>query len=394
MTQEDFADAALPLRDVLVVGGGLGGLSAAIALGRRGVRTTVLERDAGVLGAGANIGINYRPVYALEELGILDEALEQGQSYPVGEDSRFEAVYDAKGNRLPVGAPPDLGEDWRLPVSSVRFYRPVLSEIMKKAAREQGVELLIGHSYRSLEPRGDVLAAKLTTGEERPFDLVVAADGIHSELRERFFPQAPAPVYTGQMICRVMLEDAPEDWRGGAHLPPEGGERIVTSVYPDRRFYLATGKRMERRHVDQDEARAIVRGQVAAFGATKMFEEIHERITDDVHVIVTPCEWIFVSPPWHRGRLVLLGDAVHATAPTIGSAGGMAIEDGVVLAQELARTHDVEAALSAYAARREGRTKLVVETSAALMRSHHERRPHEEEAAMRFRALQQLVAPY
>ncbi len=58
-------------------------------------------------------------------------------------------------------------------------------------------------------------------------------------------------------------------------------------------------------------------------------------LDEDVTVIVAPYEWIFVEPPWHRGRVVLVGDAAHATAPTIGSAGGMAVEDAVVSGQEL-----------------------------------------------------------
>ena len=125
-----------------------------------------------------------------------------------------------------------------------------------------------------------------------------------------------------------------------------------------------------------------------------MFAQASEMLGEDVNVIVAPYEWIFVEPPWHRGRIVLVGDAAHATAPTIGSAGGMAVEDAVVLAQELAATPDIGRALASYASRREARARLVVDTSATLMRTHQERRPPQEEAGMRMAALQKLAEPY
>jgi ferredoxin len=72
-----------------------------------------------------------------------------------------------------------------------------------------------------------------------------------------------------------------------------------------------------------------------------MFAEISERLTPDQIIIVAPYEWIFVRPPWHRGRIALIGDAAHATAPTIGSAGGMAVEDAVVGLQQAVVDHQL-----------------------------------------------------
>jgi 2-polyprenyl-6-methoxyphenol hydroxylase-like FAD-dependent oxidoreductase len=165
-------------------------------------------------------------------------------------------------------------------------------------------------------------------------------------------------------------------------------------MLPGRLFYLAVPNHMERRHVEQDEARKIMRKVLSSYEGSSMLREVGERLTDDVHVIVAPFDWILVPPPWHRGRLVLVGDAAHATAPTIGSAGGMAVEDAVVLAQELSRADDVEAALVAYSDRRQARARLVVETSVEVMRGEQEHRPDEEWAAMRARAFQKLAEAY
>jgi 2-polyprenyl-6-methoxyphenol hydroxylase-like FAD-dependent oxidoreductase len=391
VSSEDLSSTELAVKDVLVVGAGIGGLGAAIALSRRGVRTTVVERDGRTL--GANIGITYRALYALRELGMLDQVMASGKCHAVGQDAGYWAAYDASGERLQTGPPPALTDDWELPVIAVQLLRPVLSEIMKQCAREHGVELLTGHTYESLEPGPDGVEAKLTTGEQRHFDLLVAADGVHSELRKRFFPEAGSTVYLGITACRLLFEGVPEHWRGGQHVAPDGTQRLVTQVYPGRRFHLGVGKRMGRRHVEQDEARAIMRESLEPFlGSAKMFDELYERITDDVAVIITPLEWIYVAPPWHRGRVVLLGDAVHATTPGLSMGGGLALEDSVVLADELAKTTDIDQALTAYAERRKDRAKLVVDTAASMSRLDPSEAAKRRE--MRHDAIQQLIAPY
>lgn len=375
------------VRDVLIVGGGIAGLSAAIALGGRGARVTVLEREKEA--SGAAIAFQYRPVYALQELGILDEVIRRGSAI-AARGARSTPVYNAAGRQQTVPTAV-LDDDWTVPVH-VSIYRPVLSAIMQNAAREHAAELLIGHTYRSLEQRDHDVEVELTTGERRRFDLVIAADGIYSGLRERFFSEAGQPTYTGSMSFRAMFTDAPADWHSGLHVVDGGVVR--TTKLPGHLFYLAVPNHMERRYVEQEEARQIMRNALLGYQGSKLFEGVRERLTDDIHVIVAPFEWILVPPPWHRGRVVLAGDAAHATAPTIGSAGGMAVEDAVVLAQELSRADDVEAALTAYTDRRQERAKFVVETSVAVMRGEQEHRPDHEWAAMRASAFQRLAEPY
>jgi naringenin degradation protein FdeE len=352
------------------------------------VRVTVVERAE--QWAGAAIAYYHRAVYALDELGILGQILERGNATAPDAPSWWSGIYNAHGEQMGFRSPV-LSEGWTLP-SAVSLYRPILCEIMTKAATEQEAELLIGHTYRSVRPREDRVEVELTTGASRSFDLLVAADGVNSQIRAGFFGEVGEPNYIGSMAFRMMFKHAPEFWRTGLHVAK--GTTISTNMLPGRHFYLALPHKMQCRHVDQEEAREIVRAELAKYRPSEMFDSIAEHLTDDVHIIVAPYEWIYVPPPWHRGRIVLLGDAVHATAPTIGSAGGMAIEDGVVLAQELAKTDDVDAALHAYAGRRGERARLVVEASETLMKTHQERRPAEEEAEIRLAALQELIEPY
>jgi 2-polyprenyl-6-methoxyphenol hydroxylase-like FAD-dependent oxidoreductase len=379
----------LPVKDVLIVGAGIAGLSSAIALGKRGVRVTVVDHSGGVV--GASILITHRAVYALEALGVLDQIVEVGRQIRPPERSWWTYVFNAKGERLPVRAPV-LEDDWSIP-STVFIFRPLLAQILQETAQANGAEVLIGHSYKTVEPHGEGVDVELTTGERRRFDLVIAADGINSGLRQRFFPEVGGPVYTGSMSFRMMFRDAPPDWLSGLHVAKGG--TIASTMLPGQHFYLALPNHMERRQVEQEEAREIVQTVLRDYEPSEMFAEASRRVAGgEVPVIVAPYEWILVEPPWHRGRIVLVGDAAHATAPTIGSAGGMAVEDGVVLAEELAQTDDVEVGLGRYAARRERRTRMVVETSATLMRTHQERRPPQEEAELRLTALQKLAEPF
>jgi 2-polyprenyl-6-methoxyphenol hydroxylase-like FAD-dependent oxidoreductase len=377
-----------PAKNVLIVGGGIAGLSMAIALGKKGIATTVLERGDGA--SGTVIRFHYRPVYALQELGILEELERQGRPVSVAEAAERQARANASGTGDSIVVPQPI-DSWTVPLS-LAVYRPVLANIMKAAAREQGAELLIGHSYETLEQHHDRVDVRLTTGEKRSYDLVVAADGINSGLRDQFFPETGSPIYTGSMSFRAMFGEASDDWTAGIHM--RNGRVVVTEIVPGDLLYLAVPARMERQRLEQDQARQIIRKVLVDYSDSPMFTELHDRINDDTRIVIAPYEWVLVPPPWHRGRVVLAGDAAHATAPTIGSAGGMALEDAVVLGDALAGADDLETALTAYCARRWERAKLVVETSAAVMKLQQDRRPRDEWATMRKNAFSQLAEAY
>jgi 2-polyprenyl-6-methoxyphenol hydroxylase-like FAD-dependent oxidoreductase len=101
-------------------------------------------------------------------------------------------------------------------------------------------------------------------------------------------------------------------------------------------------------------------------GMSPAISALADQIRDDASVVYKPLEVLFVPSAWHKGRTVLLGDAVHATTPHLGQGAGMAIEDSLVLAEEIGRTETPEAAFAAFRSRRFDRCKYIVEASLAL----------------------------
>lgn len=178
----------------------------------------------------------------------------------------------------------------------------------------------------------------------------------------------------------------------GFYVQPDGN-MIVTSRLPGNQLYMATGREMEDRLVSQSEAIAILEDIFGQYSAP-LIRGMRERLASNPPVLVRPFDWLMVPPPWHSGRILLIGDAAHSTTANLSSGGSMALEDGVVLAQEITAADDLDAALDNYVARRFPRTSLVVEVSVALTKLTASGADPKEIEALRARALTTLAEPY
>jgi 2-polyprenyl-6-methoxyphenol hydroxylase-like FAD-dependent oxidoreductase len=175
-------------------------------------------------------------------------------------------------------------------------------------------------------------------------------------------PYAEVPQFTGQAVWRYNFPrpvdlDCLQVYNGpiGVGLVPISAEQMymfVTTPEPDKTRYSAQG------------LASAMRSKLA--GSSPAVRKLAEQITDDAAVVYRPLDTVLVTGPWHNGRVVLLGDAVHSTTPHLGQGAGMAIEDSLVLAQELASHDDVEAAFVAFRARRFERCAYIVNASLAI----------------------------
>jgi 2-polyprenyl-6-methoxyphenol hydroxylase-like FAD-dependent oxidoreductase len=218
-----------------------------------------------------------------------------------------------------------------------------------------------GTSATSLEQQHEQMRVTFDDGSSAEYDLVVGADGIGSVIR-RCISRLPRPVDTGQMA-----------WRSIAPVRPDGLDGVEFWLGADRFFGLCPtgngttygfGNLATTRCPDPVAGRAgRLRDTFADFG-TRVQQYLaalpHDR---DIHC--APVEWL-PDVVWHAGRVALVGDAAHAMSPMMGQGGCLAIEDAVVLADELHRTTDVPTALAAFAARRRERVEWVRTQSAEL----------------------------
>jgi 2-polyprenyl-6-methoxyphenol hydroxylase-like FAD-dependent oxidoreductase len=374
------------IRTVLVVGGGIAGLTAATGLARQGVGVDVVELHDRP--AGAAITIQNRAVDGLAEIGVLDRLLAEG----VPRTSRdFFSYFDAAGN--PVPTPPlPRRPDADLP-QAVVIHRERLARILRDAADEAGADVRVGLTVDALVQNGDTVTATLSDGTTGSYDLVVGADGVRSRTRSLLLGDEVAPRYSGTTMFRWVVAGVPDVGPAGFY-QSESGLNVVARLR-DGSLYLATGRPYPEKpgRIPPQDARRIVRENLSGFTAP-LIVEMRGRLTDDAEIMVNDYDWLLTPNPWHRGRVLLIGDAAHATTATLASGGGMAIEDAVVLGDEVAAGGVPDEVLERFMKRRFERVRLVVETSVELDRMLRRGDPIPQQNALRARAMDVLTSPY
>lgn len=337
----------------VVVGAGIGGLTAAVALHRNGWRVTVLERAADLAPVGAGIGLAPNSQRALDVIGLGDRVRElaawQGDGGMRAPDGRWLARTNAKAAAARFGGP------------LVLLHRATLVEILASALPDGTVRT--GAAAALADPGDDHRPARLTTPEgEIEAELVVAADGIRSATRHTLFPEHPGLRYSGCTTWRVVV---PAPARPFAPHETWGAGRLWgTQPLKDGRIYAyAMAAAPAGGRAPDDEKAELLR----------LFGDWHHPVPEilaavdpgqvlrhDVHHLPDPL------PAFHRGRVALLGDAAHAMMPSLGQGGNQAIEDAVVLAHHARSAPDFDPgrALAAYTADRLPRTTAIVRKAA------------------------------
>jgi 2-polyprenyl-6-methoxyphenol hydroxylase-like FAD-dependent oxidoreductase len=339
--------------DILIIGGGIGGLTSAIALRRDGHRVTVIEKDPDWSVYGVGIIQQANVVRAMAELGLLDDYLSAGVAFDKV------AIHMPDGRKVAEVPMPSLVEGYP---PSVGIGRPALHKILGDRTIAAGADVRLGVTAESLDDDGEGVTVRFSDGSDGRFDIVIGADGVYSRTREMIMSDAPKPEFTGQAVWRYNFPrpadlDAMHVYNGptGVGLVPINKDLIymyVTTPEPGNPRYPVEGL------ADR------MREKLA--GAAPQIREMAEQITDDGGVVYRPLEAMMLHGPWHAGRVVLLGDAVHATTPHLGQGAGMAIEDSIVLADELSRADTPEEGFRAYRNRRFDRCRYIVEKSLAI----------------------------
>ncbi|HEY4804839.1 MAG TPA: FAD-dependent oxidoreductase [Paraburkholderia sp.] len=344
------------LQSVLVIGGGFSGMATAVQCAKLGLQVDLVEIDQGWRSYGAGISIGGPTLRALRTIGVLDAFFERGYG--------GDGVNLFTGGGQPIGTLPTprvAGND--VPGGGA-IMRPVLADILAKATQAAGVRVRPGCTFSQMEQVDGAVRVALTDGTQCNYDLVVGADGLYSKVRETVFPGAPKPGYTGQGVWRAVLP-RPADivcatmWMG---------QKVKVGVNPvsqEEMYLFVTENRPTNEYIDPAAWPRMLSGLLTPFEAP-LIQSLRAQIGPQSRVNYRPLERMLMPQPWYSGRVVLVGDAVHATTPHMAAGAGIGLEDAIVLAEELGRASTVEAALQAFGARRWERCRMVVENSGRL----------------------------
>lgn len=342
---------------VLVIGGGTAGMSAAMSLQKIGVAVDLIEIDPEWRPDGAGLSVNGPMLRALTALGLLDDMKREGN------------VGDGLILRTPTGQIIAAVETPRIAGADVPatggIMRSSLAKIMAHKTREAGVNVLLGQTYKAISDEGDAVSVEFTNGATERYDLIIVADGLYSRTRDLLFPAAPRPRYTGQAAWRAVLPrpdgiDTINAWLGVPGIKPG-----VNPVSRSQVYMFVTENAAEKKHIDPADFVERMKALLTPFGCGTI-QAFREQLGAESLIAYRPLEGMLMRDPWYRGRVVMIGDTVHGTTPHLTAGAMMAVEDGIVLADEVARGGPMGKILRRFFDRRFNRCRLVVENAGRL----------------------------
>ena len=351
---------------VIIIGGGIGGLAAALALLKRGIDVEIHEQAPELKEVGAGIQISSNGTRVLYALG-LEEALKRVQVLPSRRVIRHWSTGET-WNWFDLGA--TTAQRYGTP--HVMLHRGDLHGVLADAVRARKPDAVkLGRRCSAIAAAGDRAEVRFEDGETVQAAYIIGADGIHSKVRASLFG-ADRPEFTGCVAWRglVPMEKLPahiSQMLGTNWLGPRGH----VLHYPVRRGELMNFISFVERDDWQIESWVT---QGTNDELANDFRGWHEDVHAIIRNIETPYKWaMMVRGPmerWSQGRVTLLGDACHPTLPFLGQGGVMAIEDGYIVAACLAKYFDDPAAAFArYEDIRRDRTATVVRKSHENRRS-------------------------
>ncbi len=320
------------------------GNSLALLLRQQGTAVDLVELDPTWSTLGSGITLQGNALDVLRRCGVWERV------------SRAMVVTE----RIPRSWGPDLP-------GLCGMYRPALQKILIDAVRESGTAVRLGVTVRELNSSIEGVDVTFDDGIDARYDLVVGADGIHSLVRHLLrIELQPAP--TGLAIWRAhtrrpaSVDGSMLSYHGGCYIAgynPTSPDALYAYLVEDARPRATLPQRAEwPQHMRQ-----------LATGYGDAWPEIANDIVDPAQIDYRLFEWLLLDRPWHRGRVVLVGDAAHACPPSIAQGAAMGLEDAAVLSDLLAESDVIDdALLQRFVDRRFERVRLVVDTSVGICR--------------------------
>ena len=343
------------VKKVLIVGAGIGGLSLSIGLRRAGIEAEIVElqNEFNVYGVGIiQLG---NAIRALDAIGVAEETVKRGSPYGMVKMCAPNGFQFAE-----TGTPPMN----RFNIIHNGISRRILHDVLYEAAIANGVRFRMGLTVSEIENEATNATVKFTDDTEGVYDLVVGADGIYSKVRGVVFGNYE-PKYVGSSVWRYPFRRPAELETGYIFFGKKTKVGLIPMTADAMYMFIVAAEGNDNPHIPRKEFIARMKAHLAEY-PVKLVADRVEEITDASKAVYSPLKTLMMPAPWYKNRVVMIGDAVHATIPQLGSGAALAIEDAVVLSEEIQKDQTVEEALEKFMQRRYERCKMIIDVSNTL----------------------------
>ena len=343
------------IKRVLIVGGGIGGLCTGIGLARAGIASEIVEIKADWSVYGVGIIQPSNQLRALAELGLAEACVERGSAF-LG----WEFCDDAGNVRARVPNPEVAGLGYP-PINGIA--RPVLHEILATTAKQLDVKVRLGLTVDAVHDTADLVEVCFSDGSTGTYDLIIGADGAYSKMRTLLFGGSHRPVFNGLAVWRYNFPRPPDMRWGSIHYSRRAKAGLVP-ISPNLMYVFVVTPEPTNAKPSSSSLADDMRERLGDFGGP--VARLREQIVDPAGVVYRPMEPILLPAPWHRGHVLLIGDAAHAATPHLSQGASIAIEDATLIAKLMPQDRPLGDLLAEFMRRRFERCKFVVDTSSKM----------------------------
>lgn len=341
------------VKKVLVVGAGIGGQSVAIGLKKAGFEVDIIElhKEFNVYGVGIIQQAN--ALRALDAIGVADEAMRRGSPYGKVKLCLPHGVQIGEAGTPPIGKFP----------SHNGISRKILHDVLFEEAQRVGLTYRMGVTVESIDNQSDAAHVTFSDGTTGSYDIVIAADGVSSKVRKLIFGEFK-PNYVGLSVWRYAFK-RPANLDTGYIFFNKKHKLGVIPMTADSCYIFVNSAEGDNPIIPEDQLVDKLKAYMSAY-PIPMVQELIPQVIDAKLVNYRTLETLKMPAPWYKNRVVILGDAAHTTIPQLGSGAALAIEDAVVLIEELQKEGEVEEIFERYMKRRYERCMMVVDVSETL----------------------------
>ena len=341
------------IKKILVVGAGIGGQSAAIGLKKAGFEVDIIElhKEFNVYGVGISQQAN--ALRALDAIGVADEAMRRGSPYGKVKLCLTHGVQIGEAGTPPIG---------RFP-SHNGISRRILHEVLFEEAQKIGLKYRMGVKVETIDNQRDTVNVTFTDGTKDSYDIVIAADGVNSKVRKLIFGEFKSS-YVGLSVWRYAFP-RPANLDTGYIFFNKKHKIGVIPMTSDLCYIFLNSAEGDNPNIPEDQLVEKLKSYMSA-DPVPLVQELISQVNDAKLVNYRALETLKMPAPWYKNRVVVLGDAAHTTIPQLGSGAALAIEDAVVLIEELQKEGEVADVFDRYMKRRYDRCMMVVDVSETL----------------------------